>query len=239
MLIIPAIDLKQGRCVRLWRGIKEKETVYSQNPLQIARKWVKEGASRLHIVDLDGAFWGIPKHLEIAQEIKNSISVSIQYGGGIRSLKVMEEVLKRGIDFVIIGTRALSRDFIREAVARFDGKIIVSLDHQGGKVAVRGWEVKTQVDAKKLGQRLARMGIETFILTDITRDGTLEGVNTYLVEEFAQGIFSDLIIAGGVSTLEDIEKIRDLKNKRIKGIIIGKALYSGSIKLKEALRVAG
>jgi len=239
LLIIPAIDLKEGRCVRLWRGIKEKETVYAQDPLQIARKWVDEGASRLHIVDLDGAFSGTPKHLEVAQKIKNSVSVPIQYGGGIRSLKVVEEVLKRGIDFVIVGTRALSRDFIREAVARFDEKIMVSIDCQKGKIAIRGWEVKTQIDAKKLGQKLASMGVETFILTDITRDGTLEGVNTYLVEQFAEEISCDLIIAGGVSTLEDIEKIKNLKNKRIKGIIIGKALYAGTIKLKEALEIAG
>lgn len=238
LLIIPAIDLKEGRCVRLWRGIKDKETVYTQDPLQVARKWVREGAKRLHIVDLDGAFTGFPRHLELVKKIKSFADVPVQYGGGIRRLETIEEAVKKGIDFIIIGTKALSLNFIQKAVNKFGGKIIVSIDSREGKVAVKGWKVKTSIEAKKFIKELVSLGVENFILTDITRDGTLRGVNTRFIQQFDdQDIRGNLIIAGGVHTIEDIKKIKALRNEKIKGIIIGKALYEKTLKLKEAIQI--
>ena len=237
MLIIPAIDLKEGRCVRLWQGIKERETVYATDPLKVAKLWFKKGARRIHIVDLDGAFSGKPKHLEIAQTIKDSLPVAIQYGGGIRSIELLEDVLKRGIDFAIVGTKALSMDFIKEAIRRFNDRIIVSIDSKEGKVAIKGWQVKTRMNVQELGKKLATLGVKTIILTDITKDGTLEGINIDFLNRFAKNIPCDLIIAGGVSSLENIRKIRQI-DKKIIGVIIGKALYSGNINLEDALEVA-
>lgn len=239
LLIIPAIDLKGGKCVRLWRGVKSRETIYSQDPVAIARKWIEEGAPRLHIVDLDGAFSGYPRHLGIAEKIKKNYSIPVQYGGGIRQIKLIRETLKRGIDYVILGTRALSFNFIKKAVDEFGEKIIVSIDCKQGKLAIKGWEVETSVKPKELAKRLASIGVITFILTDITKDGTLEGVNITFIEHFIRELSSNLIVAGGISTVEDIKKIGEIGKGKIKGVIIGKALYEGTIKLKEAIKVAG
>lgn len=237
LLIIPAIDLKQGRCVRLWQGRKEKETVYSQNPLQVAKLWVEKGAKRLHIVDLDGAFSGFPKHLDLAEKIKKAFSVPVQYGGGIRKLNILEEVIRRGIDFSIIGTKALSKNFIRRAVKRFEGKIIVSIDCKKDKIALRGWEQESALDLEYTAKKLIKLGIRTIILTDITRDGTLKGANIEFIETISKKIDCDIIIAGGISSIEDVKKIKQLRNGRITGVIIGKALYAGKIKLEEALNI--
>lgn len=240
MLIIPAIDLKEGRCVRLWQGIKERETVYATDPVEVAKLWVKKGACRLHIVDLDGAFSGSPQHLEIVEKIKNSLSVVIQYGGGIRDIKVLGEILKKKVDFAIIGTKALSLNFVKEAIAKFNNRIIVSIDAREGKVAIKGWQIKTPVSVQKLGQKLAKVGIKTIILTDIVKDGTLGGINVEFFNQFAKNVPCDLIIAGGVSSIEDIRKIKEINERveKIKGVIIGKALYSGTIKLEDALKIA-
>ncbi len=238
MLIIPAIDLKEGRCVRLWQGIKSKETIYAEDPFQVAKLWVKMGAKRLHIVDLDGAFAGVPKHLSLVKNIKTSLSASIQYGGGIRNLKTMEEVIQKNIDFVIIGTKALSENFVRDAVNKFGEKIIASIDCKNNKVAVKGWEVKASIDIQKLGENLTRDGIKTIILTDITRDGTLQGINIEFIQKFIKNVDCNLIIAGGISSIEDIKRIKQLKNERIKGVIVGKALYAKTVKLEEALKIA-
>lgn len=238
MLIIPAIDLKAGRCVRLWQGIKEKETVYSYDPLRVAKLWIDQGAKRLHVVDLDGAFSGTTKHLAVAQRIKKSFSVTLQYGGGIRTLKALEAVLEQGINFAIVGTKALSKDFLQNAVDRFGEKIIISIDCRKDKVALEGWQKETYIEIQDFAQDLSNAKVKNIILTDITRDGTLRGVNIEFIENFLKKITCNLIIAGGVSSLQDIEKIKKLKNPKIKGVIIGKALYTGAIKLEEALKIA-
>jgi len=237
LLIIPAIDLKGGKCVRLWQGIKNKETVYAEDPLKVAKLWINKGAKRLHIVDLDGAFSGTPKHFKIAKNIKDSLSVQIQYGGGIRSFEILNKIMQEGIDFAIIGTKALSKSFIKNAVEKFKERIIVSIDCKNGRLGVKGWEEKTPVNARQLAQDLTREGIKTIILTDITRDGTLRGVNIEFIKEFADSVDCKLIIAGGISSIEDIKKIKQLKNKKISGVIIGRALYTGNIKLEEALKI--
>lgn len=238
LLIIPAIDLKEGRCVRLWQGRRDKETVYAEDPVKVANLWISKGAKRLHIVDLDGAFSGIPKHLKVAEDIKKLFSISIQYGGGIRTPEILSEIVEKGIDFAIIGTKALSRDFVRYAVDRFGKRVIVSLDCKNDKLALKGWEKETSVDIHDLAEGLIETGVKTIILTDVTRDGTLRGVNIGFIQEFIKNIDCDLIIAGGICSIEDIKKIKLLGNKKIKGVIIGKALYTGTIKLEEALKIA-
>jgi len=239
LLIIPAIDLKGGKCVRLWRGEKNREIIYSREPVAVAKKWIEEGAPRLHIVDLDGAFSGYPTHLGVAEKIKEISSIPIQYGGGIREIKLIREILRRDIDYVILGTKALSFKFIQKAVDEFGEKIIVAIDCKQGKIAIKGWEVETRVKPEELVRRLAPIGIATFILTDITRDGTLEGINIAFIEHFTRKLSSNLMVAGGISTVEDIKKIKEISKEKVKGVIVGKALYEGTIKLKEAIKVAG
>jgi len=239
LLVIPAIDLKGGRCVRLWQGIRNRETVYFEDPLQVAKIWIEKGARRLHIVDLNGAFMGAPQHLEIAEKIKKTFSVPLQYGGGIRTLRILEEVIGKGIDFAIIGTRALSKDFVQNAVQKFGGRIIVSVDCRKDKVALKGWQEEAPVNLQGFVKNLAKTGIKTVILTDITRDGTLKGVDIGFIKNFLKKISCNVIIAGGISSLEDIRRIKKLQDEKIKGVIIGKALYTGAIKLEEALMLVG
>lgn len=238
MLVIPAIDLKDGRCVRLWQGRKEAETVYSDDPLEIAGKWVAKGTSRIHIVDLDGAFSGEPKHLGIVEKIKRTFSVKIEYGGGIRNLNVLKNVMEKGIDYAIVGTGALSSDFIGEAVQEFGEKIIVSIDCKKGKVAVEGWEVDTRTDAITLGKDLSQIGVRTIIMTDISKDGTLTGINIPFIRKFLREVPCDIILAGGVSSLEDVKEIKNLRTQNLLGVIIGKALYSHTIDLEDVLKIA-
>lgn len=238
MLIIPAIDLKEGRCVRLWRGIRTRETVYSEDPLEVAERWTKKGAKRLHIVDLDGAFQGSLQHLEIAEKIKGLFGVTVQFGGGIRTEEALEEVMQRKIDFAIIGTAALSEKFLDNALKKFGKRIIVSVDCKNNKLALEGWEKEAETDVLEFTKNLTEKGIKTIILTDVLKDGTLEGVNIEFIRRVAENINSELIIAGGVGCLDDIRKIKELKIPTIKGVIIGKALYSGKVDLEDALNLA-
>ena len=238
MLIIPAIDLKGGRCVRLWQGKKDKETVYSENPLAAAKIWARKGAKRLHIVDLDGAFKGKPVHLEVAGKIAREVGIPLEFGGGIRNEAILNQVFEKGIDYAILGTRGTSPDFVKSACARFGNKIIISIDARQSKVVLEGWEKETSLKARDLARNLVRAGVKAIIFTDITRDGTLQGVNIKLIQDFVRGADVDVIIAGGISSLEDIEKVSALKNLGVTGIIIGKALYEGKIKLEEAIKLA-
>lgn len=240
MLVIPAIDLKGGKCVRLWQGIKNRETIYAGDPVQVAKFWFNRGARRLHIVDLDGAFRGNPQHVRVAEQIKKSLPVLIQYGGGIRTLKVLEEVKEKGIDFAIIGTKALSKKFVQRALEKFGQKIIISIDYREGRLALKGWEEEITVGVQELIRDLTKMGIKTIILTDITRDGTLKGVNIKLIQDFLdflRNVNCKVFIAGGISSIEDIKRINELRDKKIKGVIIGRALYTGAIRLEKALKI--
>lgn len=235
MLIIPAIDLKGGRCVRLWQGKEDKETVYSEDPLAIAKMWVKKGAQRLHIVDLDGAFRGKSVHLEIVEKIAREVDVPIEFGGGIREKAILDDVFTRGVDYAILGTRALSFDFVRDACSEFGDKIIVSIDTRRDKILAEGWEKESSLRPEELVKGLVGLGVKTIIFTDITRDGTLRGVNTKLIQEFLEIANVKVIIAGGVASLADIRKLTELGGRGPAGVIIGKALYDGRVKLEEAL----
>lgn len=237
MLIIPAIDLKGGKCVRLYQGKEDKETVYSEDPLAIARMWVKREAQRIHIVDLDGAFRGKPVHLEIVEKIAGEVDVPIEFGGGIREKEVLSEVFARGIDYAILGSRALSLGFVNDACLKFKDRIIVSVDTRGSKVLAEGWKRETSIEVKDLVKDLAEAGVRTIIFTDITRDGTLQGVDIKLIQEFLQVVNVKVIIAGGIASLADVKKLAQLRGRAPAGVIIGKALYDGKIKLEEAIAV--
>jgi len=239
VLIIPAIDLKGGRCVRLWQGKEDKETVYSEDPLAVARMWVKKGAQRLHVVDLDGAFRGRPVHLEIVEKIAREVDVPIEFGGGIRGKAILDDVFTRGVDYAILGTRALSFDFVRDACSEFGDKIIVSIDTRRDKILAEGWEKESSLRPEELVKGLVGLGVKTIIFTDITRDGTLRGVNIKLIQEFLEIADVKVIIAGGVASLADIRKLAELGGRRSAGVIIGKALYDGRVKLEEALAIGG
>lgn len=239
MLIIPAIDLKGGRCVRLWQGKEDKETVYSEDPLAVAKMWVKKGAQRLHIVDLDGAFRGKSVHLEIVEKIAREVDVPIEFGGGIREKAILDDVFARGVDYAILGTRALSFDFVKDACLRFEDKIIISIDTRQDKILAEGWKKESSLKAEELVKGLVGSGVKTIIFTDITRDGTLRGVNIKLIQEFLEIADVKVIIAGGVASLADIRKLAELGGRRPVGVIIGKALYDGRVKLEEALAIGG
>jgi len=236
MLIIPAIDLKEGKCVRLWQGEKNKEIVYSLDPVAVAKMWVKKGAKRLHIVDLDGAWIGEPQHLKIIEKIAKEVDVPVEYGGGIREFFILKEILRRGIEYAILGSKALSPEFMKKACKEFGERIIVSLDVRGGRVATEGWREQTSISAEDLCKELEKTRVSTIILTDISRDGTLKGVNIERIKRFIKKSGKvNLIISGGISSLEDIKEIMNLQSPKITGIIIGKALYDKKIKLEEAI----
>ncbi|TET29423.1 1-(5-phosphoribosyl)-5-[(5-phosphoribosylamino)methylideneamino]imidazole-4-carboxamide isomerase [Candidatus Aerophobetes bacterium] len=237
MLIIPAIDLKEGKCVRLVRGKLSKETIYSKDPIEIARKWVREGAERLHVVDLDGAFQGKPVHMELVGRMAREVRVPIEFGGGIRDFAILKEVLEEGIEYAILGSQALSSDFLEMACKEFGGRIMVSLDTRRGRVLTQGWVKETGVEVGDLARDISRMGVRTIIFTDVGRDGTLKGVNINLIRDFATSAGVDTIVSGGISSLEDVRKILKLRHLGVIGMIVGKALYTGRIKFREAIRL--
>ena len=236
-MIIPAIDLKGGKCVRLVRGKLDKETIYSKDPIEIAKRWVIEGAERLHVVDLDGAFQGKPVHLELVGRMARETGVPIEFGGGIRNFAILKEVVEEGIKYAILGSQALSSDFVRTACKEFGESIIVSLDTRRGRVLTEGWVKDTAVEVGDLARDISGTGVRTLIFTDVTRDGTLEGVNINLIKDFAASVQVDTIVSGGISSLEDVKKILTLRDLGVIGMIVGKALYTGRIRFRAAIRL--
>ena len=235
MRIIPAVDIKEGRCVRLIQGKADQETVYSNDPLSMANHWDEEGAQTIHVVDLDGAFQGSPINSEIVKKIIYSSSVDIQVGGGIRTLEAIEKYVKAGAYRVILGTIAQKEpEFVEEACRRFPNKIIIGIDAQNGLVAVKGWVEVSEQKATDLAQKMKSFGIAGFIFTDISRDGMLQGPNLESIKEFAECAQLPVIASGGVSRLEDIKNLAKLESYGVEGVIIGKALYDKTISFKEA-----
>lgn len=237
MLIIPAIDIRNGKCVRLIQGKADAETVFSDDPVAMALKWENKGAEFLHIVDLDGAFSGEPKNLDIVEKIAKSVSIPIELGGGIRDNSSIDRVFQAGVYRAILGTSALKNpDFVSEMCDLYDEKIAIGIDAKDGKVAIKGWteiEEKTAVD---LAVEMKECGVKTIIYTDISRDGMLTGPNIQATKNLAIAVPGVSIIAsGGVSSIEDIKKIKELEPYGVTGVIIGKALYTGNIQLEEAI----
>lgn len=235
MKIIPAVDIKNGRCVRLSQGKADQETVYSDNPQEMAEHWDEEGAPLIHVVDLDGAFEGSPKNSEIVKKIIYSSSGDIQVGGGIRTLSSIEEYIKAGAYRVILGTIAQKEpDFVEQACKKFPGKIIVGIDARDGFVAVKGWVEVSDQRATDLAEKMRNYGIAGFIFTDISRDGMLQGPNLGSIKEFAEAAQLPVIASGGVSRLEDIKNLIKLESSGVEGVIIGKALYDKTLSYRDA-----
>ena len=237
MLIIPAIDLKDGHCVRLQQGEMKSATVFSQNPSAMAEYWLDQGARRLHLVDLNGAFVGKPENEPAICDIVDAIDgkIPIQLGGGIRDLRTIERYLAGGISYVIIGTAAVKTPgFLREACDAFPGQIIVGLDAKGGKIAVDGWSKVTGHDAVNLAIEFEGYGVEAIIYTDISRDGMLNGINIEATVGLARELTIPVIASGGVTGLEDVGALCEVETEGIMGVITGRAIYEGTLDFRKA-----
>ena len=233
MHIIPAIDIRAGRAVRLFRGEKEMETVYSGSPADMARRWADQGADRLHVVDLDGAFEGTGGNEPHIREIVRAVSIPVQAGGGIRDAEKARRLIDCGVEWMILGTRALeSRRFVDDMVQAFPGRIVVGVDARDGKVAVKGWTQTSDVAAETFLASFSGSGLAAVVYTDISRDGALAGVNTEAVRAACRAVDVPIIASGGVTSTGDIRALRGLP---LFGIIVGKALYDGKLTLPEAL----
>ena len=239
MLLIPAIDLKDGKCVRLRQGRIEDETVFADDPLDMAQRWVDAGARRLHLVDLNGAFAGQPVNTQVVRRIADAFpDVPIQLGGGIRDEDTVQLYLDAGVQYVIIGTKAVSAPhFINDLCLEFPGHIIVGLDAKDGKVAIDGWSKLSNHDVIDMAQHFERDGVEAIVYTDISRDGMMQGVNVEATVKMASEISTPVIASGGISTLDDIKALQAVAEEGIMGAIIGRALYEGSIDLAEAQKL--
>lgn len=241
MLIIPALDLRGGHCVRLHQGDFDQETIFSANPLEVAREFVEQGAQRLHIVDLDAAR-ETGHNRQIIREITRQLAVEVEVGGGLRSLADLAELFEAGAAYAIMGTAAYQNpELVAEAVQCYPGQIIVGLDARDGLVSIRGWLETVQVSAVDLGCQMRELGVDTVIFTDISRDGTLTGPNLAASIALAQKTGLQVIVSGGVAGLEDLEAIAEatVQNQGVIGAIVGKALYTGAINLAEAIATWG
>lgn len=237
MLIIPAIDLKDGHCVRLKQGVMEDATIFSKEPGEMAAHWLSQGARRLHLVDLNGAFAGKPRNeaaiLEIVQSLDDQIP--IQLGGGIRDLDTIERYLDDGISYIIIGTAAIKiPGFLQDACNAFPGQIMAGLDARDGKVAVDGWSKITGHDVIDLAKKFEGYGVEAIIYTDIGRDGMLSGINIEATIELARELTIPVIASGGITNISDVQKLCEIESEGIIGAITGRAIYEGSLNFKEA-----
>lgn len=238
MLIIPAIDLEEGCVVRYVQGKKDKK-IYSPDPLAMARRWIKLGAKFLHIVDLDGAFSGKPKNLNIVKEIAQAVPVPVQCGGGIRTIERVRALLNSGVSRVVLGTRAIKdKAFLKKAFAQFANKVIVSIDDKAGNLLTEGWKSGSAgKNTLSFARYLKETGFQEIIYTDTLKDGTLTGPNTQKIKLLLQKTGLKVIASGGVSSLGDIRRLKELEKYGLTGVIIGKALYEGKFTLPEALKI--
>lgn len=236
MIVIPAIDLKDGACVRLRQGLMEDSTVFSDDPAAMARKWVEQGAKRLHLVDLNGAFAGEPVNGEVVKAIAKAYpELPIQIGGGIRSLETIQHYLDAGVTYVIIGTKAVKEpEFVKQACDAFPGHIIVGLDAKDGYVATDGWAEVSSVKATDLAKQFAADGVSEIVYTDIARDGMMQGVNIEATVEMARAGNIPIIASGGITNMDDIKGLMAVAHEGITGAITGRAIYEGSLDLAEA-----
>jgi len=236
-VVIPAVDLRAGRCVRLLQGRADAETVFSDDPVAMARRWESEGAPRLHVVDLDGAFGGEPTQTAIVRDIVRSVSIPVEVGGGLRVAEHIEAVLEAGARWAIVGTRAaLDPIFLGAVCRRFEGRIIVGVDASDGRVAVDGWTRVLDLDAVALARAAAAAGACTIIYTDIARDGTQGGPNVWSTEAVARAVGIPVLASGGVGSLEDIRQLAGIPG--VAGVVVGRALYTGAVSLRDAMAEA-
>ncbi|MEL6441331.1 MAG: 1-(5-phosphoribosyl)-5-[(5-phosphoribosylamino)methylideneamino]imidazole-4-carboxamide isomerase [Cyanobacteria bacterium J06621_8] len=240
MEVIPAIDLLDGKCVRLYQGDYNQASIFSDNPVEVARQWAAEGATRLHVVDLDGAKAGKSLNLSVIEAIARAIDVPVQVGGGLRDRTGVSRLLATGVQRAILGTVAVEQpDLVTELCQEFPGQIVVGIDARNGRVATRGWLETSEVAATDLAQRMAQQGAAAIIYTDILRDGTLSGPNMAALRELAESIEIPVIASGGVSSLTDLLSLFSLEPIGVTGAIVGRAIYTGDVSLKEAVRAVG
>ena len=234
MRIYPAIDIKDGKCVRLYKGRFDDVTVYGDSPAEMAKKWEAQGGEYIHVVDLDGALKGHGVNADKIREICESVSVPVQTGGGIRTTEDIEAKLSCGISRVIIGTKAVSdSEFVKRAADKYGDKIVIGIDAKDGMVAVEGWEKTSDFTAVEFAKKMVSLGVKTIVYTDIATDGTLSGPNVAAMREMASAVNADIIASGGVGSLDDI---LSLKDTGVEGVIVGKALYTGRVDLTEAVK---
>ncbi|WAA10976.1 1-(5-phosphoribosyl)-5-[(5-phosphoribosylamino)methylideneamino]imidazole-4-carboxamide isomerase [Fervidibacillus albus] len=233
MILFPAIDIRDGKCVRLKQGRYDQEEIYG-DPVEMARKWEEKGATFLHVVDLDGARKGNDENFPVIASIVQSVNIPIQVGGGIRSIQTIEKYIEIGVNRIIIGTKAVeNEDFLKQAVQRFSSKIVVSIDAKNGRVATDGWTKTSDVRAVDFAKSLETIGVQTVIYTDIAKDGMLLGPNFEELKTMTQAVNIRVIASGGITTIRDVQKLNAMN---VYGAIIGKALYSGTIELEQLLK---
>jgi phosphoribosylformimino-5-aminoimidazole carboxamide ribotide isomerase len=239
MLIIPAIDIKDGRCVRLFQGEMDKETVYFEKPLDAAKHWLEQGATFIHVVDLNGAVEGRPVHTREVEAICAQTGLSVELGGGLRSMEAVKAAFDLGVSRAVIGTAGYDNpEFLRILCEKFPTRIVVGIDARGGRVAVKGWKETTTMDAVALAKRCAADGVARIIYTDIRRDGTREGVNIEETRKLARTVKIPIIASGGVATLDDIRRLLPLREDGVEGVIVGRALYAGTVGFREMTALA-
>ncbi len=240
MEIIPAIDILDGKCVRLYQGDYAQAQTFDENPVSVARQWAAEGATRLHLVDLDGAKAGQSVNLAVIDAIVRAVDIPVQVGGGLRSLENVATLLKTGVQRAILGTVAVEQpELVAQLCQHYPGQIVVGIDARDGWVATKGWLETSQVRAVELASRMAAQGISAIIYTDIHRDGTLQGPNLDALRELASAVTVPVIASGGVSSVTDLLSLSALEPSGVTGAIVGRALYTGDVSLKEALRAVG
>ena len=238
MVLIPAIDIKDTKCVRLFKGDYNKETVYSDSPLVVSQKWIKEGARLIHLVDLDGALDGSTKNFDVIKEIVKNNKCKFQVGGGIRNIETVEKYLSIGVERVIIGTAAFKNtSFLEEACNKYKDKVAVGLDIKDGKIAINGWNKKVELTIDEAIINFTTLGVSLIVLTSVDRDGTLEGINENLIDDYLSKSSIPMIVSGGVRDSSDLEKIKKINNDKIFGVILGKSLYEEKIDLIESIKV--
>ena len=239
MIIFPAIDIRGGKCVRLFKGDFQQETVFSDSPADMARKWQSQGAEYLHLVDLDGALAGSSKNLAAIEEILKAVDIPTELGGGIRSMEQIDKLLSLGITRVILGSVAVKNpDLVREACTKYGERIVVGIDAKDGIVAVEGWGESGNIGVVELAQKMKEAGVKTIIYTDISRDGTLSGVNVEATVKLAQESGVKIVASGGVKSLEDIKALKKQESVGIEGVIAGKSIYMGTLDLTAAIKIA-
>ena len=240
MDVIPAIDILDGRCVRLYQGDYQQSEVFGEDPVEVAQRWYSQGAKYLHVVDLDGAKQGKPQNLKVIEAIARSIPMRVQMGGGLRDRESIVSVLNSGVSRVILGTAAVeSSQLIADICAEFPEQIMIGIDARNGKVATRGWLETSEVMAVDLAKRMTSVGIAGIIYTDIHRDGTMQGPNIEALRQLAENVDVPVIASGGVSSITDLLNLLSLESVGVTGAIVGKAIYTGDIQLKEAIRAVG
>ncbi len=239
MIIIPAVDVKNGKCVRLFQGRMDSETIFSNDPAAMAKRWEEEGAEIIHVVDLDGAFEKSPQNLDAIKSIVKNIHVPVQLGGGIRNMDTIKLYIDIGIKRVIIGTEAINNpQLVKDACKKFPDQIVVGIDARDGLVAIEGWTQATQIKAVDLAKKFEDCGVVAINFTDIHRDGMQTGTNIEETRRLAEAVSIPVIASGGVSTIEDIKNLLPLEEAGVIGVITGRALYSGTLNLKEAIEVS-